>query len=78
MTRKDLITASIIADVLDIFVIGQIPGLSWFVDIPVIIMHVSFAGSAGFSTLLELVPGVGTLPVFTIAAFSHSEKSDHS
>lgn len=78
MTRNQLITASIVADVLDIFVIGQIPGVSWFIDIPVIVMHVAFAGPGGLSTLLELIPGVGTIPIFTIAAFSHGEKPDHA
>lgn len=74
MTKQQLIGASIIADVLDVFVIGQVPGLSWFIDIPIIIMHVSYAGPKGFMTLLELVPVVGTLPLFTFAAFSHEPK----
>lgn len=74
MNKQQLIVASIIADVLDVFVVGQIPVLSWFIDIPIIIMHVNFAGAKGFMTLIELVPVVGTLPLFTFAAFSHSAK----
>lgn len=74
MTRQQLIVASVIADVLDVFVIGQVPGLSWFIDIPIICMHVAFAGPKGFMTLIELVPVVGTLPLFTFAAFSHERK----
>lgn len=71
MTKQQLIIASIIADVLDVFVVGQIPGLSWFIDIPVICLHIAFAGPKGFFTILELIPVVGTLPLFTVAAFSH-------
>jgi hypothetical protein len=74
VTKKHLLIASLIADALDFAVIGQMPGLSWFIDIPLIAMHVAYAGPAGFSTLLELVPVVGTLPLFTIAALSHGEK----
>ena len=74
MTRQELIMASLVADILDILVIGQIPGLSWFIDIPIICMHVSFAGAAGLGTLIELVPVVGTLPLFTIAACCHSKE----
>lgn len=76
MTKKELIAASIVADVLDLFVIGQIPGMSWFVDIPVICMHVAFAGAAGLLTMFELVPVVGTIPLFTIAALAHSPKEE--
>lgn len=76
MTRKQVIIASIVADILDIFVIGQIPGVSWFIDIPVIVMHVAYAGPSGYSTLLELIPGIGTLPIFTIAGFMHEEKNE--
>ena len=73
MDRKTLIIFSIIADVLDLLVIGQIPVLSWVIDIPLIIMHVSFAGMAGFWTVVELVPVAGLLPLFTVAAFAHRE-----
>jgi len=76
MTKKELIAASIAADVLDLIVVGQIPGLSWLIDIPVICMHVAFAGAAGLLTMFELIPVVGTIPLFTIAAFAHSPKDD--
>lgn len=76
MTRQQLIIVSIVADVLDVIVLGQIPGLSWFIDIPVICMHLAFAGPKGWTTLTELIPVVGTLPIFTVAAFLHSAKDD--
>jgi hypothetical protein len=71
VTRQNLIVASLIADALDIAVVGQWPGLSWLIDLPLIALHVWYAGPAGLPTLLELVPVVGTLPLFTVAAFSH-------
>jgi len=75
MSRKTLLVTSLIADVLDILVIGQVPGLSWIIDLPLIVMHVAYAGPSGFSTLVELVPVVGTLPLFTLAALSHGKKT---
>jgi hypothetical protein len=74
LTKQQLIVFSVVADVLDVLVIGQVPGLSWFIDIPVILMHLAYAGSRGWTTLIELVPVVGTLPLFTIAAMSHPAK----
>jgi hypothetical protein len=74
MTKGDLIKISMVADFLDFVVVGQIPVLSWVIDIPVIIMHVIYAGPSGLSTLLELVPIVGILPVFTIAAAGYKNR----
>jgi hypothetical protein len=74
MDRNTLLFASLIADGLDLFVVGQIPGLSYVIDVPLVLMHVIFAGPAGFSTLLELIPVVGTVPLFTIAALCHKPK----
>jgi hypothetical protein len=71
MSRKTLLVFSIFADVLDFLVVGQIPILSWVIDIPLIVLHVQYAGLRGLWTLLELVPFVGLLPVFTIATFAH-------
>jgi bacteriorhodopsin len=64
---------SLVADALGILVIGQIPVLSWVIDIPVIIMHLAYAGPVGLGTLLELVPVVGILPVFTLAAAGYEK-----
>ena len=76
MTKPQLIGASIVADLLDLFVVGQVPGVSWFIDIPVILMHVAFAGGAGWATVVELIPFVGTFPVFTIAGMIHGPKDE--
>jgi hypothetical protein len=76
VSRKNLIIASLVADALDIALVGQIPGLSYFIDLPVIAMHVIYAGPGGLATLLELVPVVGTLPIFTLASLRHG-KGNH-
>ncbi|MBV1695075.1 MAG: hypothetical protein KGP27_11490 [Hyphomicrobiales bacterium] len=68
MDRTTLIIWSVIADILEFIAIGQAPVLSWIIDIPVIIMHVSFGGLKGLATMFELVPVVGTIPLFTISA----------
>lgn len=68
MDRSTLIIFSLIADVLDFFVIGQAPVVSWIIDIPVIIMHLAFGGLKGLATMFELVPIVGTIPLFTATA----------
>jgi hypothetical protein len=74
ITRKQLIIASMIADALDLLMIGQIPVVGWFIQVPVLAMHVAYAGNVGWAMLLELVPVAGTLPMFTIAAMSYTEK----
>ena len=75
MTKKQLVTASLIADALDMVLVGMIPGLSWLIDLPVVAMHVAYAGPVGLLTLFELVPVVGAIPIFTIAAMSHGDKA---
>ena len=76
VSRKTLLIASLIADLLDLLLVGQVPGLSYFIDGPLIAMHVAFAGPAGLATLLELVPVIGTLPLFTIAAMRYGGNHD--
>jgi hypothetical protein len=75
VSKQVLVAASLIADALDMAVVGMIPGISWFIDLPVIAMHVAFAGPKGFMTIIELVPVVGLIPVFTIAAMSYGTKA---
>lgn len=74
VNRTTLIICSLIADALDFFVAGQIPILSWIIDIPVIIMHVVFAGAKGFLMIFELIPIVGTIPLFTAMSFLQKPK----
>jgi hypothetical protein len=78
MTKKMLVAVSADADALDVVVIGQLPGLSWFIDAPVLAMHFMYAGPKALPTLLELVPVVGTIPLFTIAALSYPDKDTSS
>jgi hypothetical protein len=73
MTRTQLIAISVLRDALDFVVIGQIPGLNWVLNIPVIIMHCRFAGPRALITLIENVPGIETLPCFTAAALSYPD-----
>lgn len=74
MNRTALVIFSLIADVLDFFVAGQVPLLSWIIDIPVIIMHVAFAGWKGIFTVFELIAVVGTIPLFTASALLQKPK----
>ena len=67
MNRGQLIMWSVIADVLDIVVIGQTP-IGWVIDLPLIVMHFVAYGPAAILNLLELIPGIGFIPVFTIMA----------
>jgi hypothetical protein len=71
MTKSQLIKWSGIRDFLDIIVIGQIPGINWLLDLPVLIMHLNYAGPVALFTLLEAIPGLGFLPIWTIAAMSY-------
>jgi hypothetical protein len=71
MTKSQLITVSGVRDFLDFILIGQIPGLNWLLDLPVLIMHLKYAGPVALFTLLEAFPIVGFFPIWTIAAMSY-------
>ena len=75
MSMKSLIAISLIADGLDLLLVGQIPGLSLIIDGPLLALHFKYGGVKALPTLLELIPGVGTLPVFTMAALQYAKKS---
>lgn len=74
MSKKTLLAVSVFSDVLDLAIVGQIPGLNLLIDLPVVAMHVYYAGPKGLWTLLELLPGVGFVPVFTMAAMSYPDE----
>jgi hypothetical protein len=74
VNRTALVIFSLIADVLDFFIAGQIPLLSWIIDIPVLIMHVVFAGAKGLLLMFEMIPVVGTIPLFTAMALFQKPK----
>ena len=73
VSKKFLVGVSLLADALDLLVIGQMPGLSWVIDLPVTALHVAFAGPTGLLTLFELIPLVGTVPIYTAAALAYSD-----
>jgi hypothetical protein len=73
ITRTSLVVSSLMADGLDLIGVGQIPVLSWVIDVPILLMHLRYAGVHGFFTIAELIPGVGTLPIFTIAALGYED-----
>jgi hypothetical protein len=74
VTRKTLIIASLVADALDLLLVGLLPGVGWLIQGPVIAMHVAYAGPVGWAMLLELVPMMGAIPMFTVAALAYPEK----
>lgn len=73
MTRRQLIAWSAARDALDWLVIGQVPPFNWLLDIPILCMHLKFAGPPALIGLIELVPVVGMFPFFTTAALSYPE-----
>lgn len=74
MTKKELVIWSILRDLLDLVGIGQIPPFNWMLSAPVQLMHFSYAGAKATTCLLEMIPLVGVLPIFTIAALSYPSK----
>lgn len=73
MNKTTLLFVSIFTDTLDIFVVGQIPGLGQIIDLPAALMHFVFAGPAALVTLLDMVPVVGIIPIFTLMALSYEK-----
>jgi hypothetical protein len=71
MTKKQLIKWSAGRDALNFIGIGQIPGLCWLLDLPLIIMHFNYAGPAAIFTLFETIPIIGFFPFFTVAAMMY-------
>ena len=68
---KLLLAVSVIADILDFTGIGQIPGLSHLLDVPVIILHFLAGGPKALLLLLELVPFIGFIPIFSYFAWRY-------
>lgn len=71
MTKSDVVIVSVIRDLLDFTPFGHIPLLDQMLDLPVIYMHVKYAGPRGLTTIPELIPLVGILPIFTVLALSY-------
>jgi hypothetical protein len=71
MTKAQLIKWSAARDALNFVGIGQLPGLCWLLDLPLIIMHFNYAGPSAIFTLLETIPIIGFFPFFTVAAMMY-------
>lgn len=68
MTKATLVQVSIVGDVL-----GFIPVVGWVLSIPLLILHFNYAGARALICLLEALPMVGMLPVFTGAALTYPD-----
>lgn len=73
-----LFAASIVADILDFAVIGQVPGIGHLLDVPVFILHFLAGGPKALLTLLELIPFVGSLPIFSYLAWRYKSKGEYA
>lgn len=73
INSKLLLAASIAADILDFAGIGQIPGLGHLLDVPIFILHFLAGGPKALPVLLELIPFVGVLPIFTYFAWRYDQ-----
>lgn len=77
MNSKLLLGASVTADLLDCFLIGQIPGLGHILDLPVFILHFMAGGPKALLTLAEAIPAVGFLPVFSYFAWRYHKTGSY-
>jgi hypothetical protein len=75
ISKKTLLTWSIIADAVDVlFLVGISPG-PWSIvtEGPVMVMHFMYAGPRAAAVLTEFVPLAGFLPIYTIAALLYPD-----
>lgn len=70
MSKKFLLYASIFVDILDFTGIGH---FLYFFDIILIVMHFVYAGPKAIAGILDMIPVVGFLPVFTIMSLTHDK-----
>ena len=70
ISRKTLLIASVVADVVDLLTVSFGGGTQWFpfIEIPVVILHFMYAGPKAALAMFDLIPGLGLLPLYTIAA----------
>lgn len=73
-----LLAVSIVSDLLDLFVLGQVPGIGWVLDAPMLFFHFVFAGPIALLTIPEIIPGIGTIPAFTLATLGYCAMYDFS
>lgn len=70
--RTWVILASIFADILDLTGVGHV---TYFVDAAVIVLHLVYAGPRALIGILDMIPGVGMAPVFTVLASTYDRKA---
>lgn len=70
-----VIPLSIIADVLDLTVVGH---FLYPLDILVIVVHLIYGGPRALIGILDMIPGVGLLPIYSILAFTYPERRAHA
>lgn len=68
--RTWMIVASVIADLIDLTGIGQ---LAIPIDIAVITLHLIYAGPRALIGIVDMIPVVGFLPIYTGLALSYDE-----
>jgi hypothetical protein len=68
--RQVVITASIIADALDFTGIGH---FLYPIDLVVIFLHLLYAGPKALTGLLDMIPVVGVIPIYTILALTYKK-----
>lgn len=68
--KQFVITASIVADLLDFTGIGH---FMYPVDIVIIIIHMLYAGPKALIGVLDAVPVIGILPIYTFLALTYKK-----
>lgn len=71
MKKWTIVGLSILADALDFTGIGQI---FYIVDFVIIIIHLLYAGPKALIGILDLIPGVGFIPIYTFLALTYKNK----
>jgi hypothetical protein len=66
--RQFVIVASIIADLLDFTGIGH---FMYPIDMIVIIIHMLYVGPKALVGVLDMVPAVGVLPIYTFLSLTY-------
>jgi hypothetical protein len=75
VSRKTLLIASVIADAVELLTVWFWGGTQWFpfLETPVIVLHFMYAGPKAALAMFDLIPGLGLLPLYTIAALLYKD-----
>ena len=72
MFRNIIVGISILADLLDFTGVGH---FLYFIDVVVIILHMLYAGPKALIGILDMLPGIGVLPIYTALSLTYEPKS---